>query len=180
MISQNEREDSMASIKYRSGSSFVKIFDSADISSLKSKVSALPRLPLNGAVGSSGGWPYGIIYWNVSEDKKLFHIHGNIYFDSSTDAWNKMKNIPGRPSDEWALKVEMPLGAQAEAKRLSGCGFTTTTNPLTPTNMHRDELIVGTDGNVYLWPTTSNPGGDGAFNLWVSAWYVNVDDLPAA
>lgn len=168
----------MASIKYRSGSSFVKIFDSADISSLKSKVSALPRLPRNGY--KSAPWPFGIIYFNVSEDNKLFHIHGNIYFENTTDAWNASVSIPGRPSNEYGLYVPIALGTQTKAKRLQGCGFTTSLSPVTDYNMYREELIVGTDGNIYLHPTTSKMTGNNAFNLWVSAWYVNVDDLPAA
>lgn len=165
-------------LRYRNGASIATIIDTDEIEKIKGDVAALPRLPLNGY--KSAPWPFGIVYLNVSEDKKLFHIHGNVYFNSTDDTWSKMVDIPGRPSGEYGLLVPMPLGTQAKAKRLSGCGFTTTVNPITPSNMHRDDLIVGTDGNIYLWPTTTKPEGNDAFNLWVSAWYVNVDDLPDA
>lgn len=168
----------MSKIKYRNGSKVETLLDTDEIERDRAAIAALPRLPIRGY--QSSPWPYGIVCWNVSEDKRLFHLHGNIFFESCASAWANMVSIPGRPSNERALKVPLPLATQTVAKRLPGCGFTTTVNPITSWNMHRDELIVGTDGNIYLYPTTSQPSGDNAFGLWVSVWYCNVDDLEAA
>lgn len=171
----------MAKLKYRSGSSFITLVDTSDISAMKSHISALqskteslPRLPTYGS--TAGDWPFGVVYWNVSSDKKLFSLHGNIFFDSCTDAWNAMKQILGQPSGTYGLLVPTPLGSQTGTKWVPATGFVTTNSTITAGGINRLSLTIGTDGYCYVHPTTSKPVGDGNFLCFIECWYVNVDD----
>lgn len=171
----------MAKLKYRSGNSFVTLVDTSDISTIKSQIStlqadvkSLPKLPTFGS--TSGNWPFGVVYWNVSADKKRLSLHGNIYFDSCTDAWNAMKAIPGGASNEWGFQVATPLGAQSKALWIPAVGFSTTNVTLSAQNMNRLSMKIGTDGYCYVNPTTEKPKGDGAYSCFINCWYMSLAD----
>lgn len=152
----------MAKLKYRKGSEIFEIFDTDDIKALQTKVDEVPRLPTFGS--TSGNWPFGVVYWNVSADKKRLSLHGNIYFDSCGDAWSAMKAIPGGASNEWGLQVATPLGAQSKALWIPAVGFSTTNSTISAQNFGRLTMKIGTDGYCYVFPTTTKPEGDGPFS----------------
>lgn len=128
----------MAKLKYRKGSEIFEIFDTDDIKALQTKVDEVPRLPTFGS--TSGNWPFGVVYWNVSADKKRLSLHGNIYFDSCGDAWSAMKAIPGGASNEWGLQVATPLGAQSKALWIPAVGFSTTNSTISAQNIGDMEI----------------------------------------
>lgn len=137
----------MAKLKYRKGSEIFEIFDTDDIKALQTKVDEVPRLPTFGS--TSGNWPFGVVYWNVSADKKRLSLHGNIYFDSCGDAWSAMKAIPGGASNEWGLQVATPLGAQSKALWIPAVGFSTTNSTIeAKMTAVETKLTVKSDG---LW-----------------------------
>lgn len=164
----------MAKLKYRKGSEIFEIFDTDDIKALQTKVDEVPRLPTFGS--TSGNWPFGVVYWNVSADKKRLSLHGNIYFDSCTDAWNAMKAIPGGASGEWGLQVATPLGAQPKAVWVPTVGFSTTNATITAGNINRLGMTIGTDGYCYLLPTKEKPQGDGPLSCFIFGWYMRLAD----
>ena len=155
----------MAKLKYRKGSEIFEIFDTDDIKALQTKVDEVPRLPTFGS--TSGNWPFGVVYWNVSADKKRLSLHGNIYFDSCGDAWSAMKAIPGGASNEWGLQVATPLGAQSKALWIPAVGFSTTNSTISAQNFGRLTMKIGTDGYCYVFPTTTKPEGDGPFSCFI-------------
>ena len=133
----------MAKLKYRKGSEIFEIFDTDDIKALQTKVDEAPRLPTFGS--TSGNWPFGVVYWNVSADKKRLSLHGNIYFDSCGDAWSAMKAIPGGASNERGLQVATPLGAQSKALWIPAVGFSATNSTISAQNFGRLTMKIGTD-----------------------------------
>lgn len=164
----------MAKLKYRKGSDIFEIFDTDDIKALQTKVDEVPRLPTFGS--TSGNWPFGVVYWNVSADKKRLSLHGNIYFDSCGDAWSAMKAIPGGASNEWGLQVATPLGAQSKALWIPAVGFSTTNSTISAQNFGRLTMKIGTDGYCYVFPTMTKPEGDGPFSCFIDCWYMSIAD----